>query len=231
MKSRIVPVIAWTLFAVVALGIMCLTKFISSNAQETTQEKKWKIEQVGPKRRSNKAREEPDPRHADWTIEDRMPMHLPIKVEIVDLDMTSLLSDVQVKVTNNANKPIYFLELAIVLPENLSPDGYPIDFPLQYGREALIRFETPTEPGDEPLHPGDSAVLRIPQKYLSGFQKYVAKGKIEHAEVRKAYLMFRRLNFGDQTGIFGDGSPFPPTQRDRSAITLIPRKGRTVQSL
>jgi hypothetical protein len=170
---------------------------------------KWKIERVGPKRMSNKAREEPDPRHADWTIEDRMPMHLPITVEVVDLNMTSLLRDVEVKVTNNANKPDYFLELAIVLPENLSPDGYPIDFPLPYGREALIRFDTPTEPSDQPLLPGDSAVLRIPQRYLSGFEKLVAKGRIERPEVRKAYLMFRRLNFGDQTGFSGDGSPVP----------------------
>jgi hypothetical protein len=210
MKIRFTSTTLWVLFIAILVSLLCVTKFVSSMAQETPQEKpNWKVKKVGPRRMGIKAKE-PDSLDSDRIIEDQIPPRVPIKVEIRNLKTDSLLRDIEIKVTNTAEKPIYFLELGIVLPDNLSPDGYPIGFPLRYGRLELIKFENPLEPNDLPLPPGESFVLKIPENNLSGFEGLVAKGKITPAEVKTVYLMFRHLTFGDKTGFSGGGgSPIP----------------------
>jgi hypothetical protein len=193
-------------------------------AQEVPQEKRnWKVKKIGPKRMGNKAKEPDSTIDPDGIIEDLIPPSVPIAVEIKNLKTNSLLRDMEIKVTNTANKPIYFLELGIVLPDNLSPNGYPIGFPLRYGRPELIKLENAL--GDDlPLLPGASFILRIPERNLEGFEKLVAKGKITQAEVKKVYLMFRGLTFGDKTGFSSDGSPVPNIRKDRSANDCYGRK-------
>jgi hypothetical protein len=148
----------------------------------------------------------------DWTIQDQLPTNLPLAIEVMNLNTASLLRDIVVKVTNKADKPIYFLQLQIVLPDNLSQYGDPLAFPLPYGRPELIRVESPIEPSDKPVHSGESVLVRIPEPYLKGFEGLVARG-ITPAEIRKVYLMFGRLNFGNQSGFSSDGSPEPPIRR------------------
>jgi hypothetical protein len=130
----------------------------------------------------------------------------------------------EIKVTNTARKPIYFLELGIVLPDNLSPAGYPIGFPLRYGRDKLIKLTNPSEPGDIPLLPRASVILKIPERNLAGFEGLVAEGKITQAEVKRVCLMFRNLNFGDTTGFSSDGSAIPNIRRERSANDYYERR-------
>lgn len=210
MKVRFASVILGALFLAIPLGLLCVTKFVSSMAQEAPQEKRnWKVKKVGPRRMGFKAREPDSTGESDRIIEDQIPPRVPIDVEIKNLKTDSLLRDVEIKVTNTANKPIYFLELGIVLPDNLSQAGYPIGFPLRYGRPELIMFENPLEPNDTPLLPGESFVLKIPENNLVAFERLVAKGKITQSEVKKVYLMFRHLNFGDKTGFSGDGFTGP----------------------
>jgi hypothetical protein len=191
-------------------------------AQNPSQEKAgstiWKVKQVGPKRMGIKAKEPDSTVETDRIIEDQIPPRVPIDVEIKNLKTNSLLRDVEIKVTNTANKPIYFLELGIVLPDNLSPDGYPIGFPLRYGRPELIMFENPLEPNDTPLLPGESFVLKIPGNNLAAFERLVAKGKITQSEVKKVYLMFRHLNFGDKTGFSTTGGLPVPNIRKAGSI-------------
>ena len=217
MKTNIASMRVWILAILLSLGVLGLTKFVSSRAQEASPEEgTWKVMKVGPKRMNGKARE-PDYLESDKIIEDQIPPGVPIDVEIKNLKTNSLLRDIEVKVTNTAKKPIYYLELGIVLPDNLSPDGYPIDFPLQYGRAELIKFESPLEVGDIPIQPGESITLKIIGNNLVAFERLVAKGRIAQAEVKRVYLMFRHLNFGDRTGFSGDGSPVPYIRKDRTA--------------
>lgn len=205
MRVRFTSFTLSALFIVVALGLFSFTKFVASTAQEASQEEKtWKVKKVGPKRMGTKANQ-PDYPDSDRIIEDLIPPRVPISIEIKNLKTTSILRDIEIKVTNTGDKPIYFLELGIVLPDNLSPAGYPIGFPLRYGREELIKLETPLEASDTPILPKESFVLKIPEKYLAGFQSLVTKKKIPDTEIKKVYLMFHHLNFGDKTGFSGDG--------------------------
>jgi hypothetical protein len=220
MKTYFSLVKVWILVLGVCLGLVCVTKSVSTMAQEPSQEREgstiWKVEKVGPKSMRIKAKG-PEEVESDRIIEDQMPPGVPLDVEIKNLNTNSLLRDVEIKVTNTAKKPIYFLELGIVLPENLSPAGYPIGFPLRYGRDDLIKFASPLEPGDVPLLPEASLILKIPGRYLAGFERLVTEGQITPGQVKRVYLMFRHLNFGDQTGFSSDGSPVPNIHRERSA--------------
>ena len=200
-----------------------VTKLALSKAQDAAQEKSdWKVKRVGPRRMSNKVKV-PDLPNSDRIIEDQLPPQVPIEIEIKNLKTDSILRDIEIKVTNIAKKPIYFLALAIVLPDNLSPDGYPIAFPLRFGRPELTKFETPLDPADKPLLPGESSVLKIPENNLMGFERLVGKGRVAQSEVKKLYVMFRHLNFGDKTGFSGDGLPVPYIRKTRFAEARQPQ--------
>ena len=116
---------------------LCLagvTKFVASMAQNPSQQEvgpdRWKVKKVAPKRMGAKTKL-PGIDESDRVIEDHIPPSVPLEVEIKNLKPASLLHDIEVKVTNISKKPIYFLKLGIVLPENLSAAGYPMSFPLQ----------------------------------------------------------------------------------------------------
>jgi len=225
MKLRFTSIKVWALFIAIPLAFLAVTKFASSMVQETSQEKRnWKVRKVGPKRMGIKAKELDTTIASEWIIEDQIPPRVPIDVEIKNLETDSLLRDIEIKVTNTAQKPIYFLELSIVLPDNLSPAGYPIGFSLRYGRDDLIKLDSTLEPSDVPLLSGASFILKIPQRNLTGFERLVAKGKITQAEVKRVYLMFRNLNFGDKTGFSSDGSAVPNIRKERSANDCYEKK-------
>jgi hypothetical protein len=162
---------------------------------------------------------EPDSLDSERILEDQLPPRLPIKVELKNLKTNSLLRDLEIKVTNEAKKPIYYLELGIVLPDVLSSAGGTLGFPLRYGRTALIKFDSPLQPDDVPLQPGESFVFKIAETNRKAFDQLASKGQNpSQGELKKAYLMFHSLNFGDKTG-FGTtgGSPVPRTAKERSA--------------
>jgi hypothetical protein len=206
MKVRFTSLTSWAISVGILVGLLGITKFVSSMAPEVLQEKRnWKVKKVGPKRMGLKTKGSESAIESDGVIEDQIPPRVPINVEIKNLKTNAILRDVEIKVTNTAKKPIYFLELGLVLPDNLSSEGYPIGFPLRYGRPELIKFDSPLEATDIPLLPGESVVLKIPENSLAGFERRVAKGKITQAEVRRVFLVFDQLNFGDKTGFSGTG--------------------------
>lgn len=221
MKGRFTSATLLAFVIAIPFGLLCITRFVSTKAQEKSN---WKVKRVGPRRLGSKAKD-PEFLDSDRIIEDQIPQGLPIEIEISNLKTDSLLRDIEITVTNAAKKPIYFLELGIVLPNNLSPDGYPTGFPLRYGRPELIKFENPLEPNDTPILPGERFVLKIPENNLVAFERLIAKGKIIQGEVKRVYLMFRQLNFGDKTGFSGDGSRYPTSVK--SVLRMTAMKGRT----
>ncbi|MDQ1706813.1 MAG: hypothetical protein QOJ88_24 [Pyrinomonadaceae bacterium] len=220
MKTRYIFVSLLVVLLVPPLGSLYAPISVVGQSRETVPQKRsWEVVRVGARSMKNravaKARAEAEGREwydPDWTIQDQLPTNLPLAIEVMNLNTASLLRDIVVKVTNKADKPIYFLQLQIVLPDNLSQYGDPLAFPLPYGRPELIRVESPIEPSDKPVHSGESVLVRIPEPYLKGFEGLVARG-ITPAEIRKVYLMFGRLNFGNQSGFSSDGSPEPPIRR------------------
>jgi hypothetical protein len=102
-------------------------------------------------------------------LEDKVPKHVPIKIKLKsekekafkDLGNGRWLRDLELEVTNTSNKPIYFLELWVVLPEVITENGMELGFPLRYGRSDFIKFKTLAIPEDTPIRPGEQFVYHI----------------------------------------------------------------------
>lgn len=83
-------------------------------------------------------------------VEFTIPKHVPIKVKlkrekekaIKDLRNEKWYQDFQIEVTNTSDKPIYFLDLWLILPELINPSGRPDGFVLKYGRMDFLDFDT-----------------------------------------------------------------------------------------
>jgi hypothetical protein len=196
---------------------------VLGTAQTTAQQNNalppWQVRVVGPRRRELK--KPVLPASAERVIENQLPRHVPIKVELKNLDKEPLLRNLEVKVTNVSNKPIYFLRLMIELPDVLAPDGDPIGFPLRYGRMELVHFGEPLRAEDTPIRQGESYVFKISESEMEAFEGHAASVNLTHSEIRRVYLLFGELNFGDGTG-FADtgGAPRPNSRRGRHQAAL-----------
>jgi hypothetical protein len=131
-------------------------------------------------------------------LEDKTPLHLPIKVKVKNLNSKKWAHDLEVEVTNTSDKPIYFLDFELILPGIKGPLGNDIGFWLRYGRVELIKFTTPVEPTDVPIQPGETYIFKIPESSANGWD--YLRGKENKSEPKKMRLIFQGLNFGDGTG-------------------------------
>jgi hypothetical protein len=181
---------------------------VSSLAQNAPQkeinEPDWKVEKVGAQRQGKK----PSPNSSlilERVIEDQIPSHIPLNVELLNLKKEDFLRKLEIKITNTSNKPIYYLRLSLLLPDVLSPNGNPISFPIKYGRTDLMSFQEPIRLSDVPILPRQSFVFKIREENLGPFERYATRKNFPLSEIKRAYLIFHLLNFGDKTGYTNTG--------------------------
>lgn len=172
---------------------------------------------------------------AEREFEDKIPKHLPIKVKIKkekekafkDLQNEKWARDLELEVTNTADKPIYFLALQLILPEIKSPDSYPMGFSLRYGRIELIDLGARLLPEDVPILPGQSYVFKLSEKKAKAWEAFASEEKLPKTEPKKVRLQFYVLNFGDGSGFQTKiGMPFPKPLKQHSSNTPPERRGR-----
>lgn len=153
---------------------------------------------------------------AEREIEDKIPRHLPLKVKfkkekeekIKDVMNDDWFHDFELEVTNTSDKPIYFLNLYVLLPDLASRNGGVLGMPLRYGRMAFIHYETKPLPDDVPIKPGESYSFKILETDQNGWDARKARG--DAVNPRKIQLIFSNLSFGDGTGFTGTtGVPYP----------------------
>src|SRR6266478_5327574 len=102
-------------------------------------------------------------------VQDDMPKNVPINIKfkaekeakVKDLNNSDWLRDFELEVTNTSNKPIYFLELWLTLPDTKSENNNPIAFSLRYGRIDFIHFDTKPNDTDVPIKPGETHAFTI----------------------------------------------------------------------
>ena len=139
---------------------------------------------------------------------DLIPRHVPIKIKVKNLDNEKWISDLAVEVTNTSDKPIYFLELWITLPEIILENGGPVGFSLRYGRIEFVHLDTMALPEDVPIPPGETYTFKIAEKYQRAWEAH--KARENRPNPTKVHLVFVQLSFGDGTGFNGtDAKPFP----------------------
>ena len=153
---------------------------------------------------------------AEREIDDRIPKHVPIRVKIKsekekgfrDLKNPRWLRDLEVEVTNLSEKPIYFLELWVVMPEIVSANGHEVGFTLRYGRMEFVDFDTLALPTDTPIQPGAKYTFTIAENYQRAWEAH--KERENRQDPTKVEFTFVQLSFGDGTGFKGtDAKPFP----------------------
>lgn len=157
---------------------------------------------------------------AERVLEDKIPVHLPIKVKVKNLDKEHWARDLEVEVKNTGSKPIYLVDFFILMPDTKGPSGNPIGFPFIYGRHELVDIDVRATSDDVPLNPGESHTFKISEREVMVWEKELTNP--DGRKPKKFRVMFSVLNFGDGTGFLGtDGAPIP--NRRASKTQCAPR--------
>lgn len=162
----------------------------------------------------------------DLKIINKVPKHLPIKIEILKGDTEDTLNDAEIKVTNTGEKPIYYLKFFISTPEDFrGSSGYQYGFEMRYGRRELVTFSTLATETDIPLKTGESHVFKVAGREAKLFNEAMRKN-YNNAKPSKYLLEFQFLSFGDKTGFWtSGGTPFPDRKkRPESSVNLFPKE-------
>jgi len=154
-------------------------------------------------------------------VED-LPKNVPLKVKLKaekepkfkDMSNPDWLGDFELEVTNTSDRPIYFLEFWLMLPEIRTPDNNPIAFSLRYGRGDFVIQETLRNDTDVPIKPGETYAFIIPVEQTRGWHQFKSKGSVPDPD--KVKIQFIQLSFGDGTGFKSGGSVYPPKRAGSS---------------
>jgi hypothetical protein len=129
---------------------------------------------------------------------------LPLKItEVRNLQNKYWWRDLEVKVRNISDKPVYFITLVVSLPDSRSPDGAPYGTSVEYGRFDLLNILQQATVEDVPLKPGESYIFKIPEKFWPTFDGRPAE------ESQRVELWIYHISFGDGTGLTSGGVPIP----------------------
>jgi hypothetical protein len=103
-------------------------------------------------------------------FENRMPAHVPLKVKLKNEQRfknpknKEWAKELEIEVKNTGTKPIYFMYMVFVLSDFVLENDRPLAFTVMYGRHELADLETPLEPDDLPVRPGESVTLKISEE-------------------------------------------------------------------
>jgi hypothetical protein len=158
-------------------------------------------------------------------VDNDVPKHVPIKVKLKaekaakfkDLSNSDWLRDFELEVTNTSDKPIYFLELWVELPDMVSENNNPLAFSLRYGRIDFIHFNTRPIETDVPIQPGETHNFTIDEKWIRGWEQ--GKARTKRSDPKRVRFVFVDLSFGDGTGFTGGGEAYPYKKEQSSTAS------------
>jgi len=143
------------------------------------------------------------------TVPARLPLKVVVKNQerLADPKNERWLRDLEVEVTNTGSKSVYFVSLLLLLPGAKLGRLQPV-YNLRFGNSHLGSFTAIARPDDVPLVPGESVVIKVPDRDAATWENWKARG--EATDPQKLVLVLHQLNFGDGTGYAGrDGRPLP----------------------
>lgn len=161
----------------------------------------------------------------DQKIINKVPKHLPIKVEIIKEDNQSRLSEIKIKVTNTGEKPIYYLKLMIITSDDsVKHNGLNIGLSSpSYGNSKFIDFNKLAEESDISLKKNEVFVFGIEERDVNSFNSLLNDYNLPSDP--KFTLEFQVLSYGDKTGFLGfTGVPIP-NPKPKSRLINFNSKG------
>jgi hypothetical protein len=159
-------------------------------------------------------------------LKNAVPDHVPVKVRVKNeqalkrLNNKNWARELEVEVKNTGSKPIYFVNVEIVMPE-IVINGGQLVMMMAYGRKELVFPDTPVEPSDVPILPSDSITLKIPERRVKGYEKSRDEDKI-YSDPVKIEIEVQVIRFGDGTSLI-KGVPWQNTPKKKSSNETIPK--------
>lgn len=118
------------------------------------------------------------------------------------------LQDVEIEIKNLTNKPIYYVRLNMRFPDiEVEPKRY-YGFSLYYGDIKFDRIAELASPQDQPIPPGGTTILKVPNNIWEGFEGYKSDKHLSPALTNKVEIRLEEVSFGDGTG-YEYGKPYP----------------------
>ncbi|HYH86384.1 MAG TPA: hypothetical protein VEX60_13105, partial [Pyrinomonadaceae bacterium] len=140
-------------------------------------------------------------------VHENMPVNLKIKNEksLKEMKNKNWARELEVEVKNTGNKPIYFVNVQVVMREIII-NGGKLTLIMAYGRNDLIRPDTPVEPDDLPILPGESITLKLPESMWKPYEDFRDRDKL-YSDPKKIEFEVQVINFGDGTNLI-KGTPW-----------------------
>lgn len=151
-------------------------------------------------------------------IINKIPKHIPLKVELENKTKKEVVKELRIKVTNTADRPIYKLFLFLTVLDVLASDGNKYGFSLNYGTYRRGEpLHIPAQPDDIRLEPGESYVFQVKKNQAEMFKKGMER--LNNPYPKKFEIEFHYLIFCDGTGFLDtSGSPFPDKPKAQSSL-------------
>jgi hypothetical protein len=135
-------------------------------------------------------------------LEDKIPLNVPIKVKVKNLQNEKWVRDLEVEVKNTGDKPIYYIKFHLLVPEAKSPNGTKMGFLFKYGRDEMLDINERATPEDTPINPGETHIFKLEEKFVKPWER--ADIDPNWRNPKRFVLMFSAINYGDGTGFAGD---------------------------
>ncbi|HMQ03041.1 MAG TPA: hypothetical protein PKD26_03925 [Pyrinomonadaceae bacterium] len=137
---------------------------------------------------------------AQETLENKVPKHLPIKVEVLYGKRAQTLENAEVKITKTGKRPIYSLRIFVSTVDDPRFAKWGVAS-FYFGRAELRTFGNLANSDDPFIKPGETVVFWVGKKSAEDFRLAIqnAIGIIPE----KYELIFQHLGFGDGTSFWG----------------------------
>ena len=171
------------------------------------------------------AQENKTPDEEDKRIINKVPKHLPIKVEIIYGEDKTTLAGTKFKFTNTSDKPIYYLYFALNAPDDFpriqnSKLGFPTTLYCGIGR--LGDLANVAQPGDVGIGNDESCDFQISKDEVKRFIRFLNENSI--TDDIRLELIFQVLSFGDKTGFVGTTGKSVPSSSPSIKISPFNNK-------
>lgn len=156
------------------------------------------------------------------TIDNQVPKHLPIKVEILYGKRAEVLENAEIKVTNTGKRPIYSLHFQVSTHEDA---GLPMQYgisSLYLGRPELRTYGNLANADDPVLKPGEILAFTLTEESVRRFREGIQTH--QQAVPKKYKLVFQFLGFGDDTGFSGTTGAPHPSKKEQPFVNATDRK-------
>jgi hypothetical protein len=141
---------------------------------------------------------------------------LPIEIVSVRnlLKTKHWLRDLELEIKNISDKPIYGVYFVLSLPDDKGTPNSSYGVHLEYGQ--FFHPGQPASADGEPIATGETILLKVDEPLWRGYENHLARGNVPEQASYKVRLTVLSIDFGDGTGFFNGGVPYPRNHSEGS---------------